>query len=115
MTQETKKCRYPKCYSCEYDYCMKDDQISLKPLKKDRTEYYKKYYQEHKEQQAAYYREYYKSHKVVKTSNFSYKVNYVRYSDVLSTVKKLRKAIGKQNAELILKELDNIEKLKYQK
>ena len=105
------------CLNCVLEKCVEDRQISLNlpSNKADRREYMKMYYQKHKKAKSDYYKEYYKAHKVVNTSNFDYRVNYVKFKDVTDTIKRLRAELGNQNVELILRELSNLELKKYRK
>lgn len=91
-----KICSYPKCSKCEYEYCIKDGQISLNlPSKpKDRSEYQHQYYEEHKTQKSAYYTS--KSH-------------YICKRDVKSAIRRLQKDIGKINVDLVLQTIDQLE------
>lgn len=89
-------CSYPQCQKCEFEYCIKDGQIALNltPKTKDRSGYLHQYYEEHKEQKQAYYTS--KSH-------------YICKRDVKSAVNKLKKDIGRVNAELVLQAIDKLE------
>lgn len=91
-----KTCVYPQCTKCEYDYCIKDSQISQDkaPKKRDRSAYYKEYYQRRKTQK-----------KAVRIS----KKHYVRYTAVRDAVTKLKKQIGEVNYNLVMDAINNIE------
>ena len=84
------------CLNCTLETCKEDRQISLdlgaKP--NDRSEYYRKYYQEHK---------------IAKKDYYTSKSYYLVKSQVTSTIKKLQKQIGRVNAEIILDELNQLE------
>ena len=90
-------CNYPQCQKCEYDYCIKDGVISqnLPPKKADRSEYYKIYYQNHKEQIKGKYQS---------------KKAYLNYVKVRSEIKKLSNQIGSVNVDIVLKAIEQIEK-----
>lgn len=92
-----KICKYPQCYKCEYDYCIKDGQISQKEAskKRDRTAYYKEYYRKKKD-----------GKKVQRVS----KTQYIRYVTVRNTIAKLKKQIGEVNYNLIMDAIEQIEK-----
>lgn len=90
-----KICAYPKCQKCEYEYCIKDGQISLNlpPKSKDRREYQHRYYEEHKARKSAYYTS--KSH-------------YINKRDIKSSIRKLQGQIGKVNADIVLQTIDQL-------
>lgn len=90
------KCLYPNCQKCEYDYCIKDGLITQRkaPKKRDRTAYYKEYYQRKKNE-----------NRVQRTS----KKHYVRYSAVRDAVTKLKKQIGEVNYNLVMDAINQIE------
>ena len=92
-----KICNYPQCYKCEYDYCIKDGDISQKkPSKlKDRTEYNKMYYQKHLAEIRGKY---------------NTKTKYLKYVKVRSTIRKLSKQIGSVNTQIVLDAIEQIEK-----
>jgi ABC-type methionine transport system ATPase subunit len=90
-------CTYPRCYSCKLEYCIKDNVIQPKKVV-DRSEYHKKRYQEHKED----YKERYTS-----------QVQYLKWVDVKKTINRLKKQIGTNNYDLIMGEIEKLEKSKY--
>lgn len=63
-------------------------------FKKDRSEYYKKWYKEHKEDRKAKYEQ---------------KIIYLKASDVRRLVRQLKPKIGKVNADIILNSLKELE------
>lgn len=86
-------CVYPRCYSCKLPYCTKDDD-KPKP-KKDRSEYYKNWYKNHAEERKANYQE---------------KKQYVRWTEVKKTLNGLKKQIGLNNFELIMGEIEKLDR-----
>ena len=91
------ECAYPQCQKCEYEYCVKDGQISLNlpPKPKDRTEYHKKYYKRHLEEIRGKYNS---------------KTKYLKYVVVRSTIRNLKKQIGEANYNLVMDAIEQIEK-----
>ena len=91
----TEKCTYPQCQKCGYEYCIKDGQISLNlpPKPKDRKEYQRRYYEEHKKRKSAYYLS--KSH-------------YINKRDIKSSIRKLQGQIGKVNVDIVLQTIDQL-------
>jgi len=87
-------CVYPNCYSCKFPYCIKEDEEKIKKTI-DRKEYHKKRYQEHKEE----IRENYKTQK-----------QYIRWVEVKKTINGLKKQIGLNNFELIMSEIEKLDK-----
>ena len=68
--------------------------------RRDRTEYHKKYYQEHKQAKKDEYKEVRQSKKY-----------YMSQRDVTATIRKLQPQIGRVNAELILSQLKQVNKI----
>ena len=83
------------------EYCIKDNVLKPKTPKKDRSEYYAKRYQENKDKYHEYYLEYNKE-----------SAKYVRWMDVKKSLSGLKKQIGAVNYELVMGEMDKIEKVK---
>ena len=50
------------CFNCIYDDCI-EDKVKLSSANKDRTEYFKEYYQKNKERRQQYFKEYYQENK----------------------------------------------------
>ena len=91
-----KLCSYPRCSKCEYEYCIKDGQISLNlpPKKKDRRAYYKEYYQRTKGAKNAHKRADYW---------------YINKKQTLDVIRGLKKKIGQVNAQIIIEALDQLD------
>ena len=91
------ECEYPNCRKCEYEYCVKDGQISLNipPKPKDRSDYHKKYYKRHLEEIRGKYNS---------------KTKYLKYVEVRSTIRNLKKQIGEANYNLVMDAIEQIEK-----
>lgn len=83
------------------EYCIKDNVLKPKTPKKDRSEYFAKRYQENKDKYHEYYLEYNKE-----------SAKYVRWMDVKKSLSGLKKQIGAVNYELVMGEMDKIEKVK---
>lgn len=92
------KCIYPKCYSCTLDYCIKDTKPVEETKKKDRTEYQRKWYQEHKEEIRA---------------NYNSQTQYVRWVELKKTINRIKKELGINNYELIMGEVGKLERYRY--
>lgn len=92
------KCIYPKCYSCTLDYCIKDTKPVEETKKKDRTEYQRKWYQEHKEE--------------IRT-NYNSQTQYVRWVELKKTINRIKKELGINNYELIMGEVEKLERYRY--
>lgn len=90
------KCSYPQCQKCEYEYCIKDGDISLKspPKKKDRRDYYKEYYQRTKGAKNSH-----------KRANYYY----INKKQTLDAIRALKKQIGQVNARIVIEALDKLE------
>ena len=85
-----KICNYPKCYSCEHEYCIKEEKVinKLPPTKQDRREYYKRWYEKNKIES----------------------IQYVRWVEVKKILNKEKKQIGTVNYELLMGEITKLEK-----
>ena len=92
------KCIYPKCYSCTLDYCIKDTMPVEETKKKDRTEYQRKWYQDHKEEIRA---------------NYNSQTQYVRWVELKKTINRIKKELGINNYELIMGEVEKLERYRY--
>ena len=92
------KCIYPRCYSCTLDYCIKDTMPVEETKKKDRTEYQRKWYQEHKEEIRA---------------NYNSQTQYVRWVELKKTINRIKKELGINNYELIMGEVEKLERYRY--
>lgn len=92
-----KTCLYPQCQNCEFEYCVRDAQKTLKKTSKprDRSEYQHKYYEKTK---------------VVKKAKYLSKTKYVKYIEVRKTINRLKKQIGEVNCNLLLDAIEQIEK-----
>ena len=90
------KCIYPKCYSCALDYCARD--IKPQKEKKDRKEYHRKRYQEHKEEIRARYNS---------------QTQYVRWIELKKVINRIKKELGTNNYELIMGEVEKLERYRY--
>lgn len=77
------------CEKCPYQTCIDGTQKETK--KKDRTEYYKQYHQEH----------------------YNAQTQYVRWVEVRKMINKHKKEIGTINYQLLMDELNTLEKTKY--
>ena len=92
------ECTYPNCGDCSGDrYCVRNSQKSSKlpPKKRDRSEYYKKYNDEHKASKKAYYQS---------------KKMYLSYVTVKKEINGLRKQIGDVNYKLVMEAIEQIDK-----
>lgn len=92
------KCIYPRCYSCMLDYCIKDTMPVEETKKKDRTEYQRKWYQDHKEEIRA---------------NYNSQTQYVRWVELKKTINRIKKELGINNYELIMGEVEKLERYRY--
>lgn len=92
------KCIYPKCYSCSLEYCIKDTKPVKETKKKDRTEYHRKRYQDHKEEIRA---------------NYNSQTQYVRWVEIKKAINRVKKDIGIANYEIIMGEVEKLERFKY--
>lgn len=92
------KCIYPKCYSCTLDYCIKDTKPVKETKKKDRTEYQRKRYQNHKEEIRA---------------NYNSQTQYVKWVELKKTINGIKKELGINNYKLIMGEIEKLERFKH--
>lgn len=91
------KCIYPKCYSCNFEHCIKDTKPKMK-TKKDRTEYQRKWYQEHKDEIRA---------------NYNAQTQYIKWVELKKTINGLKKELGTNNYNLVMNKVEKIERFKY--
>lgn len=87
------ECNYPKCYSCDLDYCIKD--TKPKKEKKDRKEYHRKRYQEHKEEIKA---------------NYISRTQYVKWIELKKSINHIRKELGTNNYEIVKNQIEKLER-----
>lgn len=86
---------YPNCeYCCSFDNCS----IRIQKKKKDRTEYQKKRYQEHKEE--------------IK-SRYNSQTQYIKWIEAKKTLTRFKKQIGTINYELLMDEFEKLNRVKY--
>lgn len=95
MENEGVKCCYPNCSSCKLEYCTKDDEKKIKKTV-NRKEYFKKYYKENKE-------------------NYNAQTQYVQWVELKKTITRLKRKIGTNNYDLIIDELEKLDRKKYGK
>lgn len=67
--------------------------------KKDRSEYQKKYYQEHRIER--------------KIKNYNAQVQYLKWIDVKKAINGLKRQIGDVNYELVMNEINKLERTKH--
>ena len=93
------KCIYPRCYSCTLEYCIKDIQAPKKEHKqKDRTAYQKNYYQKNKEKAK---------------ERYNSQTQYVKWVELKKAINGIKKDIGIANYEIIMGEVEKLERVKY--
>lgn len=91
------ECTFPKCDGCsEYEKCLKDGIVVAKktPKKRDRSGYYKEYYQREKN-----------ADNTVRVTN----TRYIKYTAVRDALGKLKKQIGEVNYNLVMNAIKEIE------
>lgn len=87
------------CLHCALEKCIEDE----KP--KPRGNYYKAYRAANEEKMKAYYKEWYAENK---TTN----AHYIKWVELKSTLYRLRKQLGTNNFELLIGEIEKLNKVK---
>ena len=89
------------CLHCALEACVEDRQIflDLPPKKRDRRDYYKKYYQEKT-----------KAKKGHKRANYYY----MNKRQTLDAIRKLKRKIGQVNTQLVIDALDQLDTIIYE-